>query len=328
MEKTAKLYIVVPCYNEEAVLYETARQMRDIMLKMLDDNLIAYDSKIVFVDDGSSDSTWKMIDTLTRQDNIFAGIKLSHNAGHQNAVYGGLMTVMDDCDCAISIDADLQDDINVIPDMVKSFLDGYDVVYGVRNKRTTDTVFKRTTAVLFYRLMRLMGVNLVFNHADFRLMSRRAIKALSEYPERNLFLRGMVPTIGYPSTCVYYDRNERFAGKSKYPLKKMLSFAFDGITSFSVTPIRLIATMGAIACVIAIIMAIYTLVEKISGNTSAGWASMMLSIWFIGGVQLLSLGLIGEYIGKVYKEIKRRPRYIVEAYINNQNKFTSHTIDN
>ncbi len=317
MDKTAKLYIVVPCYNEEAVLNETAKQIRDVMLKMLDERLIKDSSRVVFVDDGSTDDTWSIIDTLINRDSIFAGIKLAHNAGHQNAVYGGLMTVMDDCDCAITLDADLQDDISVIPEMVAKFRGGCDIVYGVRNKRTTDTVFKRTTAVAFYRLMQAMGVNLVFNHADFRLMSRRAIEALAKYPERNLFLRGMVPSIGYPSACVYYDRNERLAGESKYPLKKMLSFAFDGITSFSVTPIRLIALMGAAACIIAIAMAVYTLVQKINGNTSAGWASIMLSIWFIGGVQLLSLGLIGEYIGKVYNEIKRRPRYIIEAYINN-----------
>ena len=226
------------------------------------------------------------------------------------------MTVKNDCDCAVSIDADLQDDINVIPEMVKNYIDGYDVVYGVRNKRDTDTVFKRTTAVGFYKLMQIMGVNIVFNHADYRLMSRRALDALADFPERNLFLRGMVPLVGYRSTSVYYDRNERFAGESKYPLKKMLSFAFDGITSFSISPIRIISTFGAAVCVISVIMAVYALVEKLLGNTDSGWASLMMSIWFIGGVQLLSVGLIGEYIGKLYKEVKRRPRYIIEAYVN------------
>ncbi len=313
-----KLYIVVPCYNEEAVLPETSRQMLELLKKMQNDGLVNNQSRIVFIDDGSKDKTWSIIDKLTHEHTEFGGIKLACNAGHQNALFGGLMTVKDDCDCAISIDADLQDDINVIPDMVKKFIDGCDVVYGVRNKRDTDTFFKRTTALGFYKLMQIMGVKMVYNHADYRLMSARAIKALADFPERNLFLRGMAPLVGFKSDCVYYDRHERFAGESKYPLKKMLSFAFDGITSFSVTPIRLISSLGAIVCVIAVIMAIYTLYEKFIGNTDAGWASLMMSIWFIGGVQLLSIGLIGEYVGKMYKEVKRRPRYIIEAYINNE----------
>lgn len=313
-----KLYIVVPCYNEEAVLPETSRQMLELLKKMQNDGLVNNQSRIVFIDDGSKDKTWSIIDTLTHEHTEFGGIKLACNAGHQNALFGGLMTVKDDCDCAISIDADLQDDINVIPEMVKKFIDGCDVVYGVRNKRDTDTFFKRTTALGFYKLMQIMGVNMVYNHADYRLMSSRAIKALADFPERNLFLRGMAPLVGFKSDCVYYDRNERFAGESKYPLKKMLSFAFDGITSFSVTPIRMISALGAVVCIIAVLMAIYTLYEKLIGNTDAGWASLMMSIWFIGGVQLLSIGLIGEYIGKMYKEVKRRPRYIIEAYINNE----------
>lgn len=320
MDKPVKLYIVVPCYNEEAVLNETSEQMAALMDKMCGEGLVTSDSRIVFVDDGSRDKTWLMIDELTKKKDVFAGIKLAHNAGHQNAVFGGLMTVMDECDCAVSIDADLQDDINVIREMVIKFRGGCDVVYGVRNKRDTDTWFKRTTAVGFYKLMQVMGVNIVFNHADFRLMSRRALKALADYPERNLFLRGMVPTLGFNTDCVYYDRHERFAGESKYPLKKMLSFAFDGITSFSISPIRAISAMGLIACVIAVAMAVYTLVSKLTGHTDAGWASLMLSLWFVGGVQLLSLGLIGEYIGKMYKEVKRRPRYIIEAYLNNKEK--------
>ncbi len=318
MNKGVNLYVVVPCYNEEAVLHETSKRMLELFGKMKSEELINEKSRIVFVDDGSKDKTWTIIDELTKEHKEFAGIKLARNAGHQNALLGGLMTVKDDCDCAISIDADLQDDINVIPDMIKKFKDGYDVVYGVRNKRETDTFFKRTTAVGFYRIMEMMGVNIVFNHADYRLMSRRALEGLSQFPERNLFLRGMVPLVGYRSDCVYYDRNERFAGESKYPLKKMISFAFDGITSFSISPIRVISAFGAIVCVIAVIMAIYALVQKIMGHTDAGWASLMMSIWFIGGVQLLSVGLIGEYIGKLYKEVKRRPRYIIEAYVNEQ----------
>ncbi len=313
---SVNLYIVVPCYNEEAVLPETSSRMLELIKQMRSDGLVNEKSRIVFVDDGSKDRTWEIIDSLTREHTEIAGIKLACNAGHQNALFGGLMTVKDDCDCAISIDADLQDDINVIPEMVRKFIGGCDVVYGVRNKRDTDTFFKRTTAQGFYRLMQLMGVKMIYNHADYRLMSARAISALSQFPERNLFLRGMVPLTGFKSDCVYYDRSERFAGESKYPLKKMLSFAFDGITSFSVSPIRMISALGAIVCVIAVIMGIYTIYEKLAGNTDAGWASLMMSIWFIGGVQLLSLGLIGEYIGKIYKESKRRPRYIIEAYVN------------
>ncbi|MGN0106514.1 MAG: glycosyltransferase family 2 protein [Hominilimicola sp.] len=316
MDKGVNLYVVVPCYNEEAVLHETSSRMLELFGNMKSDGLINSRSRIVFVDDGSRDKTWSIIDTLAKEHTEIAGIKLAHNAGHQNALFGGLMTVKDDCDCAISIDADLQDDINVIPDMVRHYLDGYDVVYGVRNKRDTDTFFKRTTAVGFYKLMQFMGVNIVFNHADYRLMSKRAIEGLAQFPERNMFLRGMVPLVGYRSTSVYYDRSERFAGESKYPLKKMISFAFDGITSFSISPIRMISAFGAIVCVIAVIMAVYALVQKIMGHTGAGWASLMMSIWFIGGVQLLSVGLIGEYIGKLYKEVKRRPRYIIEAYVN------------
>ena len=319
MENGIKLYVVVPCYNEEAVLPETSKRMLALFDEMKGTSLISAGSRIVFVDDGSKDKTWSIINALAKEHTEIAGIKLARNAGHQNALFGGLMTVKDECDCAISIDADLQDDINVIPQMVKYFTEGYDVVYGVRNKRDTDTFFKRTTAVGFYKLMQLMGVNIVFNHADYRLMSKRALGALAEFPERNMFLRGMVPLVGYRSTSVYYDRNERFAGESKYPLKKMLSFAFDGITSFSISPIRMISALGAVVCIIAVIMAVYALIEKLLGNTGAGWASLMMSIWFIGGVQLLSVGLIGEYIGKLYKEVKRRPRYIIEAYVNEEN---------
>ena len=314
------LYIVVPCYNEEAVLHETAKQMLALMEQMKTDGLINSKSRLCFVDDGSKDKTWEIIDTLSHKHSEVAGIKLAHNAGHQNALLGGLMTIREECDCAISIDADLQDDISIIPKMVKDFINGYDVVYGVRNKRETDTFFKRTTAVAFYKLMNVMGVKIVFNHADYRLMSNRALKVLSDFPERNLFLRGMAPLVGFKSTCEYYDRHERFAGESKYPLKKMLSFAFDGITSFSVTPIRMISAIGSCVCIFALIIAIYTLVKKFSGGTVTGWASLMISMWFIGGVQLLSIGLIGEYIGKLYKEVKRRPRYIIEAYINSDDE--------
>lgn len=312
------LYIVVPCYNEEEVLGETSKRLLDLMRRMKEEGILNNKSRICFVDDGSKDKTWEIIDSLAKEHTEISGIKLSVNAGHQNALLGGLMTVKNDCDCTISIDADLQDDIEIIPDMVKDFINGFDVVYGVRNKRTTDTFFKRTTAVAFYKLINMMGVKIVFNHADFRLMSRRALDALSEFPERNLFLRGMAPLVGFKSNCRYYDRAERFAGESKYPLKKMISFAFDGITSFSVSPIRMISFLGGLVCVISVIMAAYTLFEKFFRDTGAGWASIMMSIWFIGGVNLLSVGLIGEYIGKIYKEVKRRPRYIVEAYVNSK----------
>lgn len=312
-KKPVKAYIVLPCYNEEEVLPETSKRLLELFFKMRDDSLISPSSRIVFVDDGSRDRTWELIDEYSNRHKEVMGVKLAHNAGHQNALYGGLMAIKDSCDCAVSIDADLQDDINVIPDMIRKFRDeDCEIVYGVRNRRDTDTAFKRTTALAFYKLMKIMGVDMVYNHADYRLMGKSALAALSEFPERNLFLRGIVPLIGYKSDCVYYDRSERFAGQSKYPLKKMLSFAFDGITSFSINPIRIISTVGIISCVFALAMAIYAVVQKIMGNTDAGWASLMCSIWFIGGLQLLGIGLIGEYIGKMYKEVKRRPRYIIE----------------
>lgn len=307
--------IVVPCYNEEAVLGETSKRLLALFDDMIKNSLIADTSRIVFVDDGSRDKTWEIIDRLSTENEKISGIKLAHNAGHQNALFAGLMTVRSDFDCAISIDADLQDDINVIPEMIKKFQSGCDVVYGVRNRRDTDTFFKRTTAEGFYKLMKLMGADIVFNHADYRLMSKRALESFSEFSEVNLFLRGLVPMVGYKSDNVYYDRSERFAGESKYPLKKMLSFAFDGITSLSVTPIRLITGCGVVSCVIAVVMAVYALVQKFMGHTVAGWASLMVSIWFLGGVQLMAMGLIGEYIGKIYKEVKRRPRYIIEKYV-------------
>lgn len=321
-KKPVKAYIVLPCYNEEAVLDETCRRLLGIFTDMKSRGLITNTSRIVFVDDGSKDRTWELITGLEEMHTEVCGIKLAQNVGHQNALYGGLMSVKDECDCAISIDADLQDDINIIPDMIRKFRDeSCEIVYAVRKERKTDTFFKRTTAMGFYKFMKLMGVNIIYNHADYRLMGRRALAGLAEFKERNLFLRGMVPMIGYKSDCVYYDRKERFAGESKYPLKKMLSFAFDGITSFSVNMIRAISSVGVIACIIAVIMAVYSLIEKALGNTGVGWTSIMCSIWFIGGLQLLGIGLIGEYIGKIYKEVKRRPRYIVEEFIGDRGKF-------
>lgn len=310
--KSANLYLVIPCYNEEAVLNETASRLLVLFDEMRQSGLINSYSRIVFVDDGSKDRTWDIINELMDKHHEFCGVKLAKNSGHQNALFAGLMSVRDLCDCAISIDSDLQDDINAIPEMVQKFLEGNEIVYGVRSSRKTDTPFKRITAQGFYKVMRLLGVNTVYNHADYRLMSRRALEAFSEFTEVNLYLRGMVPLLGFKSDTVYYDRKERFAGSSKYPLKRMISFALNAITSFSVTPIRMIAAIGFLVCLFSVIVALYTLIRKFTGHTGTGWASLMISIWFIGGAQLLSLGIIGEYIGKIYKEVKHRPKYIIE----------------
>ena len=314
--KPVKLYVVMPCYNEEAVLPETVSRMLELFSSMEASGIITKTSRIVFVDDGSKDKTWQLISEYESKHPEVCGIKLAHNAGHQNALFGGLMSIKDYCDCAISVDADLQDDINIIPEMIQKFRDeDCHIVYGVRNRRDTDTVFKRTTAQGFYKLMKMMGVDVVYNHADYRLMSKDALSALSKFEERNLFLRGIVPLLGYKSDTVLYDRSERFAGESKYPLKKMLAFALDGITSFSINPIRIVSSLGILACLFAVVMAVYAVVQKFMGNTDSGWASIICSIWFLGGLQLLGIGLIGEYIGKTYKEVKRRPRYIVEKII-------------
>ncbi len=315
MIKLPVLYVVVPCYNEKEVLFETANRLNKLFDKMELENKINQNSRIVFVDDGSRDNTWQLITECHNENKRIYGIKLSGNVGHQNALLGGLLTVKDECDCAISIDADLQDDIFAIEEMISKYAQGCDVVYGVRNKRDTDTFFKRTTALAFYKFMKILGVNCVYNHADYRLMSKRALDALSQFPEKNLFLRGLVPLVGFRSENVFYDRSERFAGESKYPLKKMLSFAFDGITSFSVNPIRLITLVGFITCVISALILIYSLIQKFTGSVEPGWTSIICSIWLIGGLQLMGIGLIGEYIGKIYKEVKNRPRYIVEKYL-------------
>ena len=309
-----RLNIVVPCYNEEKVLHETTLQ-----LSALADRLIASKKidacNIVYVDDGSNDTTWSIIESLQNNNVHVHGIKLAHNVGHQNALWAGLEWSVDKCDAVVSIDADLQDDIEAIEKMIDAYHNGYEVVFGVRRERKTDTFFKRRTALGFYRLMQHMGVDIVYNHADFRLTSQRVTKELMEYPERNMFLRGMVKGLGYKTAEVYYDRKERFAGESKYPLRKMINFALDGITSFSVQPLRLISTFGFIVVLLSIIAAIYALVAYIAGTAVAGWTSMLISIWFIGGAILLSVGVIGEYIGKIYKEVKRRPRYHVEKII-------------
>jgi len=309
------LYLVIPCYNEEAVLPETSKRLKEKLTGMIESGMISSESKIAFVDDGSKDKTWELITALHQSDPIFSGVKLSRNKGHQNALLGGLMTVKEKADMVISMDADLQDDINVIDQMVEKYYEGHDVVYGVRNSRKTDTAFKKFTAQGFYKFMKLLGVEIVYNHADYRLMSRRALDGLAEFKEVNLFLRGIVPLIGYSSCTVEYERGERFAGESKYPLKKMLSFAFEGITSFSIKPIRMITTLGFVIFSISILMLIYFLIVYLIGKTVAGWTTIVISVWAIGGLQLLALGVIGEYIGKMYMETKARPKFIIETFL-------------
>ena len=303
-----KRCIVVPCYNEEAVLCITAEKIKGYLAELIQKGKISADSRVIFVDDGSRDSTWKLISGLSA-DSLFDGIKLSRNCGHQNALLAGLLTVKDNFDAVISMDADLQDDIEAIEKMVDAYKDGADIVYGVRSSRKKDSFFKRTSAALFYRLM---GTRTVNNHADYRLMSRRALDALSNFGEVNLFLRGIVPMIGLPTATVYYERGERAAGESKYPLKKMISFAFEGITSLSIKPIEIIIKLGLLLSVIGIGIIIYSIVQHFLDNTNAGWTSIIASIWMLGGLQLVAIGVIGKYIGKIYLETKHRPRYIIE----------------
>lgn len=310
-----KLVLVVPCYNEEEVILDTTKQLSELYDKLYEKQRITDDSYILYVNDGSKDQTWNLICKLHKNNKWVAGLNLAANVGHQNALLAGLIQASNDADVTISIDADLQDDINVIVDMLNEYEKGNDIVYGVRNDRKTDSFFKRFTAQSFYKVMALMGVKSVYNHADFRLMSNRAVKQLSNYKERNLFLRGLVPLIGYNTTCVYYARKERQAGESKYPLKKMISFAFDGITSFSIKPISFITFLGIIIVFISIIMMLYTIYGHFTGKTVSGWSSLMISIWLIGGVQLLSIGVIGQYIGKIYIEVKERPRYNIESFL-------------
>ena len=317
MNTNNTLYIVVPCYKEQEVLPETSRRLREKLKALQAQGKISDRSRVMFVNDGSSDQTWPIISRLHEEDpDVFSGVNLSRNRGHQNALLAGLLTAVNYADMIISMDADLQDDVNAVDEMVDRYHEGYEVVYGVRSKRETDTFFKRFTAEGFYKVMKALGVDIVFNHADYRLMSRRAVEGLAQFGEVNLFLRGIVPQIGYKWTTVSYERAERFAGESKYPLKKMIAFAADGITSFSVKPIRLVFTTGVIVFVVSLFMLLYALISKLMGHTSAGWTSLMGSIWLIGGIQLLGLGVVGEYIGKIYNETKRRPRFIIESVLN------------
>ena len=305
------LYIVVPCYNEEEVLPETAKRLKRKMEELMEAGKISGKSKVMLVNDGSKDHTWPMIEQLHEKFPLFSGVNLSRNRGHQNALLAGLMTAKDRCDMTISMDADLQDDIDAVDAMVDKYLEGCDIVYGVRSSRKKDTFFKRFTAEGFYRLMNFMGAETVFNHADYRLLSRRALEGLAEFKEVNLFLRGIVPMIGYTSAIVEYERGERFAGESKYPLKKMLAFAMEGITSLSTKPIRYITFLGVLIFLVSIIMLLAFIVQWALGMTVVGWASMICSLWAIGGLILLSLGVIGEYIGKIYLETKERPRFLI-----------------
>ncbi|MGN0488662.1 MAG: glycosyltransferase family 2 protein [Ruminococcus sp.] len=310
-----KLWLVIPCYNEEEVLPETSKRLYQIMSEMIINNRISPESKIAFVNDGSKDKTWELIERYHSNIDMFVGINLSRNKGHQNALLAGLSVAKEYADMVITLDADLQDDVTKIPEFVEKYYEGNDVVYGVRNNRDTDTGFKRNTAQGFYKFMKFLGVEIVNNHADYRLMSKRAIDGLMEFGEVNVFLRGIIPQIGYKSAIVEYSRSERFSGESKYPLKKMLAFAFDGITSFSVKPLRISLVLGILAFLVSIGILIYCLVQFCLGNTVSGWASLSVSVWALGGMQLLMLGIVGEYIGKIYLESKHRPKFIIEKVL-------------
>lgn len=306
------LTIVVPCFNEEEVLEETNTRLRSVLQHAVHSHLAAHGSTILYVDDGSKDRTWDLISRFIRDYTDVTGIKLSRNFGHQNALIAGIESSRPYSDCVVTIDADLQDDVNTISKFLEKYQEGYDIVYGVRDKRDTDTFFKRNTALLFYRIMDKLGVKMIPNHADFRLLDRRVLDEFVKYQEENIFLRGMIPLLGFRSTEVYYNRAERYAGKSKYPLKKMVNFAIDGITSFSIAPIRMVTYLGAGVAGIGFLAAVYAIIQKLLGQTVTGWASVILSIWLIGGLQLTAIGVIGEYIGKIFKETKHRPRYIIE----------------
>ncbi len=311
MKKEAILYMVIPCYNEEEVLEETTKRLDEKLNNLIKEKKINKHSKVMYVNDGSKDSTWELIKKIHKENKLFTGITLSRNRGHQNALLGGLMTAKKYADVVISMDADLQDDINAIDEMLDKYYDGCDIVYGVRSSRKKDSFFKKFTAEGFYKFMTFLGVDCVYNHADYRLTSKRVLDEFENYKEVNLFLRGMFPLVGFKSDIVYYERGERFAGESKYPLKKMLNFAWDGITSFSVKPLRFICSIGFIILLISIGIMIYSIIRKLTGNTVDGWTFLSISIWFIGGLQMISIGIIGEYIGKMYNETKARPRFII-----------------
>lgn len=309
------LYIVVPCYNEQEVLPETSKRLYDKMTALREQQKIDEKSRILFVNDGSKDATWRLIEELCAKSSLYAGVNLSRNRGHQNALLAGIATAAPHADMIVSMDADLQDDINAMDEMIAAYQAGNDVVYGVRSSRQKDSFFKRNSAQLFYRLMKLLGAEIVYNHADYRLLSKRAAEALLSFDEVNLFLRGIVPMVGFQSTTVTYERGERFAGKSKYPLGKMVTFALEGITSLSVKPIRMITAGGLLVCVVSLLMLIKAFADYFSGNVEPGWTSVIISIWVLGGLQLFAIGIIGEYIGKTYMETKERPKFIIESVL-------------
>lgn len=312
------LYIVVPCYNEELVLKETTKRLKEKIENLVASKKISKKSRVLYVNDGSKDKTWELIKKINEEEEYFTGLSLSRNRGHQNALLAGLMTAKEKANLVISMDADLQDDIHAIDEMIKKYNEGSDIVYGVRSSRKKDTFFKKVTAEGFYKFMKLMGVDIVFNHADYRLTSKRVLDELENFREVNLFLRGLFPLIGFKTEIVYYERKERFAGESKYPLKKMLNFAWDGISSFSVKPLRFITGLGFLLTLFSIFVLIYSLIVKIIGNAVSGWTFIVCSIWFVGGLQMLSLGIIGEYIGKIYNETKQRPRYIISENLDEE----------
>lgn len=315
--KQPVVYVVVPCYNEEKCIDETAKRLSEKIGSLLLEKKISKNSRIVFIDDGSKDQTWERIKRL--DSDTIVGLKLSHNRGHQNALLAGLMYAKEYADAVVSMDADLQDDIDAIDKMIKKFDDGFEIVYGVRKDRKKDSFFKRSTAQSFYKFMKVMGVEIIYNSADYRLMNKRALECLSEYKEVNLFLRGIVPLIGLKWTTVEYSRGERFAGESKYPLRRMLSFAWDGISSFSVKPLKIILSIGIIVSIISVIVLLYSVIQHFCGNTVEGWTFLICSVWIVGGLEMISIGLIGEYIGKIYAETKERPRYTIEEYYNGEN---------
>lgn len=320
------LFMVIPCYNEEEVLRDSAAKLLYKLNTLINDKTVSADSRILFVNDGSKDKTWDIIEELCKSDRHFNGVSLAHNKGHQNALLAGLMIAKEHADMVISMDADLQDDIEAIDSMIERYNSGCDIVYGVRNKREKDSFFKRFTAESFYKLMAMLGADTIYNHADYRLMSKRALESLAQYKEVNLFLRGIVPMLGYTTDCVYYERGERMAGESKYPLRKMIAFAWEGITSLSTTPIKLITAGGGIVFLISLIMMVYSLIRHAIGATIQGWSSLIISLWMIGGLVLLSIGIVGEYIGKIYLETKARPRYIIEEVILSDDETDTQTV--
>lgn len=319
MRKENKLYVVIPCYNEEEVLKETTKRLKEKLTKLIKDKKISKESKVMYVNDGSKDNTWELIKKIHEKEELFTGITLSRNRGHQNALLAGLMTAKNYADVVISMDADLQDDINAMDEMIDKYHEGKDIVYGVRSSRKKDTWFKKTTAQAFYKFMKFMGVDVVYNHADYRLTSKKVLNEFENFKEVNLFLRGMFPLVGYSSDIVYYERKERFAGESKYPLKKMLNFAWDGITSFSVRPIRMVLNVGIVIFIASILVLLYCLIIKLLGKAVTGWTFIVCSIWLVAGIQMLSIGIIGEYIGKIYSETKSRPRFIISENLEEKN---------